>query len=144
MIYLHSTMLLLIRVAAPVFSDEFQYLHSTMLLLILVPSYGKGRIAHIYIPLCFYLYHGRAYSFFRLCQFTFHYASTYTTYTVKYNANGGRFTFHYASTYTVEQRKIVKESTNLHSTMLLLILEYVRRSCERSINLHSTMLLLIR
>ena len=121
-LYLHSTMLLLIPDWHTQLTRRMPNLHSTMLLLI---PYRKL---------------GRAFNFI---IFTFHYASTYTSTRTERLKSRSLFTFHYASTYTRTLGKGVYKKTDLHSTMLLLILTCRRRKYWMQRDLHSTMLLLI-
>ena len=121
---LHSTMLLLIRLKAPLRGRCWKNLHSTMLLLIRkTGGIWTAELSIIYIPLCFYLYVETILDSLSRNEFTFHYASTYTftlfwIFFVHWNLHSTMlllirwfpfwrdltkrtFTFHYASTYTV-------------------------------------------
>ncbi len=100
----------------------------------------------IYIPLWFYFYLGLALDLARvalhlhstmvllllcnhlemkvsICQFTFHYGSTSIPSTVPVCPQPIVFTFHYGSTSIPQPMRLRTYNTNLHSTMVLLLLE---------------------
>ena len=125
------------------------YLHSTMFLLILDLSDIDLLDNIIYIPLCFYLYDSRAALMLFSLSFTFHYVSTYTCspfrvivlcfliyiplcfylYTKSRRASlrNYTFTFHYVSTYTELNR--FRTILNLIYIPLCFYL-YRRKGCQ--------------
>ena len=76
------------------------YLHSTMVLLIRAISKFIKIHTRIYIPLWFYLYAAYENEYEGVAKFTFHYGSTYTAKSSISAHSFTRFTFHYGSTYT--------------------------------------------
>ena len=146
---LHSTMLLLYPPGRLPPCPGRSNLHSTMLLL-----YHKANsscpacVICIYIPLCFYFISARrraaglyrAFTFHYAStlsqpacrslsnpsKFTFHYASTLSTSVSVHCVLDSIFTFHYASTLSKSMNGSEREKQNLHSTMLLLYLPYIR------------------
>ena len=123
--YLHSTMVLLIRDLSTKANAFATHLHSTMVLLI----HSKPDRVHIwsiiYIPLWFYLY--CATSFCSRHSITIYIPLWFYLYKVAPIKSflNSIFTFHYGSTYTVIPVGYVLPPSDLHSTMVLLILSEV-------------------
>ena len=116
-------MFLLIRWRVTVQLGGILYLHSTMFLLIRWANLGhRSTCKGIYIPLCFYLYKLGLLKkllviliYIPLC-FYLYWRSRDQRWKVKW------FTFHYVSTYTSRTLSDPPSLLHLHSTMFLLIL----------------------
>ena len=118
-------------------------LHSTMLLLYRMP---RSSLRPVSMSFTFH-YASTLSSFSRsalwiLIVFTFHYASTLSECVSDEFCCGCEFTFHYASTLSYHPADSLFHLSDLHSTMLLLYLSAFRPLGLYTFNLHSTMLLL--
>ena len=84
-----------------------EHLHSTMLLLYRKNASNHPKEACIYIPLCFYFIASGLGLPPLPMWFTFHYASTLSTSSVRVVSDMFAFTFHYASTLSMSRTRLV-------------------------------------